>query len=48
MNKPGRLTLVNMVLSSIPVYHLTAFAIKKWAIKKIDRIRRNFLWKGSE
>uniref|UniRef100_A0A0A9E3B5 Reverse transcriptase domain-containing protein n=1 Tax=Arundo donax TaxID=35708 RepID=A0A0A9E3B5_ARUDO len=44
----GRLTLVNMVLSSIPVYHLTVFTMSKWTIKKIDRIRRNFLWRGSE
>uniref|UniRef100_A0A0A8ZDN4 Reverse transcriptase domain-containing protein n=1 Tax=Arundo donax TaxID=35708 RepID=A0A0A8ZDN4_ARUDO len=48
MNKAARLTLVNMVLSSIPVYHLTVFSLKKWAVKQIDIIRRNFLWKGSE
>lgn len=27
---------------------MTAFTLSKWAIKKIDRIRRNFLWKGAE
>jgi hypothetical protein len=27
---------------------MTAFTLSKWAIKRIDRIRRNFLWKGSE
>lgn len=48
MNKAGRLSLVNMVLSSIPTYHLTVFVMKKWAIKKIDKIRRNFMWKGTE
>lgn len=42
LNKAGRLSLVNMVLSSIPTYHLTIFPLKKWAIKKIDKIRRNF------
>lgn len=48
LNRAGRLNLVNMVLSSIPTYHMTVFALKKWAIKKIDKIRRNFFWKGAE
>jgi len=47
INRAGRLKLVNSVLSSIPVYFLTVFDIKKWALKKIDKIRRGFLWKGS-
>jgi hypothetical protein len=24
------------------------FDLKKWSIKKLDKIRRGFLWKGSE
>lgn len=48
MNKMGRLSLVNMVLSAILTCHMTVFALKKWAIKRIDKIRRNFLWKGAE
>jgi hypothetical protein len=35
------------MMTSIPVYHLTVFALKKWAIKKIDKLRRAFLWKGA-
>jgi hypothetical protein len=27
---------------------MTVFPLSKWAIKKIDRIRRNFLWHGSD
>jgi hypothetical protein len=27
---------------------MTAFSPSKWAIKRIDRIRRNFLWKGAD
>jgi hypothetical protein len=46
LTKAGRLTLVPSVLSSIPTYHLTAFPLSKWAIRHIDRIRRNFLWRG--
>lgn len=48
LNKAGRLTLVNTVLSAIPTYFLTVFAPKKWTIKQIDKIRRNFLWKGAD
>jgi len=48
MTKSGRLILVRSVFSSIPTYHVTAFPLSKWAIKKINRIRRNFLWKGAD
>ena len=47
LNKAARLKLVNTVLSSIPVYFLTVFNPKKWAVQKIDKIRRAFLWNGS-
>lgn len=48
LNKAGRLKLLNTVLSSIPTYFLTAFALKKWLLKRLDKIRRGFLWKGLE
>lgn len=48
LNKAGRLKLLNSVLSSLPTYYLTIFAPKKWTIKSMDKIRRGFLWKGSE
>ena len=48
LNKAGRLTLVTLVLSSMPTYHLTVFPLAAWAKRKIDKIRRSFLWKGEE
>jgi hypothetical protein len=48
LTKIGCLTLVNLVLSSIVIYHMTAFHLSKWAIKRIDKICMNFLWIGSE
>lgn len=42
----GRETLVKTVLSSQPIYHMTAFPEHKWLIRKIDRLRRSFLWRG--
>jgi hypothetical protein len=48
LNKAERLKLLNNVLSSITTYFLTAFAPKKWAVNRLDKIRRGFLWKGVE
>jgi mannosylglycoprotein endo-beta-mannosidase len=47
-NRAGRLKLLNSVLSSIPTYFLTVFAPATWMLKKVDKIRRGFLWKGTE
>jgi hypothetical protein len=48
LNKSGRLTMVNSMLSTVVLYHMTVFPLSKWTIKRIDRIRRNFLWLGAE
>jgi mannosylglycoprotein endo-beta-mannosidase len=48
LTRVGCLALVNSVLNSIPVYYMTSFPLSKWVIKRIDRIRRNFLWKGKD
>jgi hypothetical protein len=44
----GRETLVKLVLTSQPIYHLTVFPMQKWLIKQIDKLQRGFLWKGDE
>ena len=46
LSTAGRETLVKTVLSSQPVYHLTAFSEQKWLIKRIDRLRWSFVWRG--
>jgi hypothetical protein len=48
LNKTGRLTLINSMLYAMVLYHMTVFPLSKWAIKKINKIRRNFLWHGSD
>lgn len=48
ISRGGRLQLVNSVLSSIPIYHMACFRIPKWAIERIDKIRRTFLWGKSD
>nr|XP_040252072.1 uncharacterized protein LOC120969066 [Aegilops tauschii subsp. strangulata] len=44
MSGDARLRLINSVLSAIPVYLITIFKLGAWAIKQIDKLRRNFLW----
>jgi hypothetical protein len=48
MSRTGRLTLVSSVLTSTLTYILTSFILTPWAIKKIDKLRRSFLWKGDK
>lgn len=48
LNKAGRLVVVKSVLTATPIHLLAALELPKWVMKKIDKIRRNFLWKGRE
>ena len=40
----GRITLINSVLSALPIYLLSFFRIPKKVVQKIVSIQRNFLW----
>jgi hypothetical protein len=44
LNKSGRLTLVNLVLSSVVMYHMIVFSLSKWSIKKIDQEEFSLEW----
>lgn len=44
----GRLTLLNSVLLIVLVYWMSVFKLSAWVIKDIDRIRREFLYKGPD
>lgn len=43
---PGRDLLIKSVLTSLPTYFMTVFKMPRWAIHRIDRYRRSFLWRG--
>lgn len=45
LNAATRLALVNSVLSTIPTSMVTVFHQGKWALRRIDKIQRDFLWK---
>ncbi|GKV24334.1 hypothetical protein SLEP1_g33961 [Rubroshorea leprosula] len=44
----GRITLINSVLSSLPVFWMSMYLILKGTILSLDKIRRRFLWGGIE
>ena len=43
-----RIVLLNSILNSIPIFHLSFFKMPVKAWKKIVRIQREFLWEGVE
>lgn len=48
LNVAGRRELVRSVLSSLPVYALTALKLPKNFLKELDKMRRRFLWAGDK
>lgn len=42
------MTLISSVLDALPFYMLSIFPVPASVIKRLDAVRRNFLWKGSE
>ena len=44
----GRLTLVTTVLSALPTYQLMSLLHPKWLHKELDKLRRAFLWAGTD
>ena len=42
----GRITLINSVLTALPIYLLSFYRISKKVVHKIVSIQRNFLWGG--
>ncbi|KAK1300868.1 hypothetical protein QJS10_CPB13g01356 [Acorus calamus] len=43
-----RLTLINAVLSNLPIFYLSVFRIPVGVLDRLDRIRKRFLWQGSD
>lgn len=46
MNRMGRLVYINSVVTATATYYLTA--PDKWLIKKVDKLRKNFLWDADD
>ena len=48
LSKRGRLTLIEAVLSAIPTYYFSLFRLPSGVSKELEKIMRNFLWKGAD
>lgn len=48
LSSGGRLTLVNAVLSGLPIYFMSSHLIPKSVIEALDSRRRAFLWTGDD
>jgi hypothetical protein len=48
MSKAGRLTLLRVVLSALPVFLMTTHPLSAWAVAQIDKLRRAWLWAASD
>lgn len=44
----GRITLVKAVLSATPLHFMQALRMPKGVVKHIDKMRKSFLWRGTE
>jgi hypothetical protein len=44
----GRIALAQATLSAIPIHTSIAACLSPWVIKAIDKLRRAFIWAGSE
>ncbi|WVZ50197.1 LOW QUALITY PROTEIN: hypothetical protein U9M48_001474 [Paspalum notatum var. saurae] len=44
----GRLVLINLVLSSLPMFMLSFFAIPKGVLKKLEYLRSRFFWQNDQ
>jgi hypothetical protein len=42
----GRITLINSVLSSLPLYFFSFFKAPRCVLQQLVRLQRNFLWGG--
>ena len=42
--RAGRVVLCQSVFTSMVLYHLAVFKLPKWVIKRIEKIKRSFLW----
>lgn len=48
LNTVGRVALVQATLSAIPIHLSIAVCLSPWAIQRIDKLRRAFIWSGTD
>ncbi|KAL5165238.1 putative ribonuclease H protein [Glycine soja] len=48
LSMAGKVTLINSVLTALPIYLLSFFKIPQKVVQKVISLQRNFLWGGSQ
>ncbi|KAM0857846.1 hypothetical protein ACQ4PT_048211 [Festuca glaucescens] len=48
LSKDGRVVFVQVIMTSSLIYPLLALDLDLWVLKFVDKLRRGFLWTGSE
>ena len=48
LSRGGRLTLIQSVLSSLPIYYLSVFKVPISVINSMEKMMRDFLWEGGD
>lgn len=48
ISKGGRITLLQFILNNISIYCLSIFIAPNSFCKTVEKLRRNFLWEGSD
>ena len=46
LSRGGRLSLIESIMSSMPIYYLSLFKIPRSVAKEIESLMRDFLWEG--
>jgi hypothetical protein len=48
LSQASRLEITNVVLTTLPTFHLSALALLKGVLKQIDKFRKHCLWRGAD
>ncbi|KAJ3700817.1 hypothetical protein LUZ61_004522 [Rhynchospora tenuis] len=48
LSSAGRLTLVKVVLTALPLHYMQVIQLPVWLVDHLDGIRRRFFWKGKD
>ncbi|KAM1060262.1 hypothetical protein TB1_024191 [Malus domestica] len=48
LSKGGRLTLIQAVLGSLPIYYMSLFKAPRGVIGRLEKLMKGFLWEGVE
>jgi hypothetical protein len=48
ISRDGKMVLADSELAAMSVYYMSCFKLPSWVINRIDKIRRDFLWRKND